>query len=103
MKKRLFVLLVVLFVSFISFSQKRLQIPDSVLKSTLVSVDSAKYSVGDFIWFYTKYNALGNSDTMSVNSYVDKFLEYKLKVVEAENMQLDTTTAFREEFFNILK
>lgn len=103
MKKRSFVLLVVLFVSFISFSQKRLQIPDSVLKSTLVSVDSAKYSVGDFIWFYTKYNALGNSDTMSVNSYVDKFLEYKLKVVEAENMQLDTTTAFREEFFKYFK
>ncbi len=103
MKKRPFVLLVFLFVSFISFSQERLQIPDSVIKSTIVRVDSTDFSVGDFIWFYTKYNALGNSDTMSLNAYVDKFIEYKLKVAEAEHMQLDTTRAFRDELFKYYK
>lgn len=103
MKKRPFVLLVFLFVSFLSFSQERLQIPDSLIKSTLLRVDSTEFSVGDFIWFYTKYNALGNTDTMTLNAYVDKFVEYKLKVAEAEHMQLDTTTAFREEFFKYFK
>lgn len=103
MKKQPILTLVFLFVTLISYTQEKLQIPDSLIRQTLVCVDTTNFSVGDFVWFYSKYSSLENTEELSLQEYFDKFVDYKLKVAEAENLQLDTSKAFREEFFKYLK
>ena len=72
------------------------------MQSTIVTVDTTDFSVADFLWFYGKY-ASYDENAQSVESYLDKFVEYKIKVAEAENLQLDSTQAFKDEFFKYLK
>lgn len=93
-----------LLMPFLSFSQEGIRIPDSLLSSTVVKIDTCEFSVSDFVWFYSKYNDLSEeSENVSFSDYLNRFVEYKLKVTEAEYQQLDTTKAFRDEFFKYLK
>ena len=93
-----------LLMPFLSFSQEGIRIPDSLLSSTVLQIDTCEFSVSDFVWFYSKYNDLSEeTENVSFTDYLNRFVEYKLKVVEAEYQQLDTTKAFRDEFFKYLK
>lgn len=93
-----------LLMPFLLFSQEGIRIPDSLLSSTVVKIDTCEFSVSDFVWFYSKYNDLSEeSENVSFSDYLNRFVEYKLKVTEAEYQQLDTTKAFRDEFFKYLK
>lgn len=103
-KKTAGIFLAFLLMSFLSFSQEGIRIPDSLLSSTVVQIDTCEFSVSDFVWFYSKYNDLSEeSENVSFPDYLNRFVEYKLKVTEAEYQQLDTTKAFRDEFFKYLK
>lgn len=103
-KKRAGIFLAFLLMPFLSFSQEGIRIPDSLLSSTVVKIDTCEFSVSDFVWFYSKYNDLSEeSENVSFSDYLNRFVEYKLKVTEAEYQQLDTTKAFRDEFFKYLK
>ncbi|MCQ2608118.1 MAG: peptidylprolyl isomerase [Bacteroidales bacterium] len=106
MKKQSIAILVFLFVSLFSFSQEKLQIPDSLIRQTLLRVDSTEFNVGDFVWFYSKYNTneqLASNANSSLRSYLDKFIEYRLKVAEAEYLQLDSSRSFIDGFFRYMK
>jgi len=73
-----------------------------LLPKTLVTVDTTAYSVEDFLWYYDKTLREHNVQ-MYPSDYISYYVDLKKKVAEAEQMQLDTTRAFREEFFQHLR
>lgn len=103
MKKYAVVFLMYFFIPLFSFPQDGHRLSESLLSDTIVTIDSTSYSVGDFVWFYTKYSSYDSGDTSGVDFYLSKFIEYRMKVADAEYEQLDTTREFREEFFKYLK
>lgn len=52
----------------------------------------------EFEYSYNKNNSEGVIDKKTVKEYVDLFINYKLKVVAAEEAQLDTLSSFKTEF-----
>ncbi|MCQ2960426.1 MAG: peptidylprolyl isomerase [Bacteroidales bacterium] len=100
--------LIILFVTFFtlhtaSAQENNLATNCSFKDSILVRIDTTNYTVADFLWFYKKYSVYGLDDSATINSYLNKFIEYKTKVAEAEDLQLDSTRAFKNEFFKYLK
>ena len=95
MKKRILskslLLPVTLFLFNSSFAQKN---KDAVL----MTIGSTKVTVAEFNNVYHKNNSAEvKNDTKSLNDYVDLFVNFKLKVKEAEEQHLDTAKAFKEE------
>ena len=67
-------------------------------EKTLIEIDDHKISVDEFLHIYKKNNT--DKDAMSLkamNDYMDLFINFKLKVIEAENLGLDTTSSFISE------
>ncbi|MEI6454651.1 MAG: peptidylprolyl isomerase [bacterium] len=72
---------------------------------TLMTIAGKKVTVGEFLTIYQKNN--GNKDKTegksnfidrkSLDEYLDLFINFKLKVKEAEELGLDTLTSFRNE------
>ena len=52
----------------------------------------------EFEYSYNKNNTEGVIDKKTVEEYVDLFINYKLKVVAAEEAHLDTLSSFKKEF-----
>jgi peptidyl-prolyl cis-trans isomerase SurA len=70
----------------------------SLDKKTLVAIGNEPVTVGEFMKVYQKNNAL--SDTTyreSVKEYLDLFINFKLKVMEAEALKMDTASTFVKE------
>ncbi|MCX6296464.1 MAG: peptidylprolyl isomerase [Bacteroidetes bacterium] len=66
--------------------------------AVLMTVGNTKVSVSEFENVYHKNNnkdAAG--DAKSLNEYIDLFVNFKLKVNEAEELGLDTAKSFKEE------
>ena len=103
MKKYVVFVLIVCTLPLAIFSQPVPPIPESLMSDTIVTIDTVSYTTRDFVWFYTKYTSYETDDSTGVDSYLNKFVEYRMKVAEAEQMQLDTTKAFRDDFFKYLK
>lgn len=66
--------------------------------AVLMTVGNTKITVGEFENVYHKNNnkEVAN-DTKSLNDYVDLFVNFKLKVKEAEELGLDTAKSFKDE------
>ena len=62
---------------------------------TVAGVDVPR---SEFEYSYNKNNTDGVIDKKTVEEYVDLFVNYKLKVQEALDARIDTTTSFRQEF-----
>lgn len=67
--------------------------------ATLMTIGGTKVTVGEFENVYRKNNTTkeGVGDPKSLNDYVDLFVNFKLKVKEAEELGLDTAKSFRDE------
>lgn len=52
----------------------------------------------EFEYSYNKNNSEHTLDKKSLDEYVQLFINFKLKVAEAEALQFDTLTSFKEEF-----
>ncbi|MES2593311.1 MAG: peptidylprolyl isomerase [Bacteroidota bacterium] len=66
--------------------------------AVLMTIGSHKVTVAEFQNVYHKNNAAEiKNDNKSLNDYVDLFVNFKLKVIEAEEMRLDTSKAFKDE------
>lgn len=65
---------------------------------TVMTINGKPVTRSEFEYSYNKNNAEAQSDKKSVNDYVDLFINYKLKVLAAEEAGIDTTKAFRDEF-----
>ena len=88
--KKIYLLFLGLIFAFASFAQEQYN-DDAVL----MTIDGRKITKGEFSRIYHKNN--NNSDIKSVDDYVDLFVNFKLKVIEAENRGMDTLPKFKNE------
>ena len=67
--------------------------------SIILRIGDHSISKDEFVSLYRKnnQNLLDNSEKKTPEEYLDLFINYKLKVIEAENLNLDTTQSFKTE------
>lgn len=64
----------------------------------LMTIAGKDVTVGEFMAIYQKNNPADQSiDQKGLNEYLDLFINFKLKVREAEDLGLDTVTSFKTE------
>jgi peptidyl-prolyl cis-trans isomerase SurA len=64
----------------------------------LMTIAGKKVTVGEFLTIYQKNNVKNEPiDQKSLTEYLDLFINFKLKVKEAEDLGLDTLTSFQTE------
>jgi peptidyl-prolyl cis-trans isomerase SurA len=64
----------------------------------LMTIGNRKITLGEFERIYKKNNSNPSIEQQTVDEYLDLFINFKLKVIEAEERGMDTTTAFLREF-----
>ena len=66
---------------------------------TLLTIGNTPVSKMEFERIYKKNNSnlYNKDDKKSPEDYLDMFIDFKLKVIEAENLKMDTTKAFKKE------
>lgn len=65
----------------------------------LMTVNGKDVTRAEFEYAYNKNNNVeGAVEQKTVDEYVEMFINYKLKVAEAETLKLDTTKSFLDEF-----
>lgn len=63
----------------------------------LLSIGDKKVTRGEFERIYQKNNESASFDSASLADYMKLFIDYKLKVVEAESLKMDTASSFVSE------
>jgi peptidyl-prolyl cis-trans isomerase SurA len=69
----------------------------SAADAVLMTVAGKKVTQSEFEYFWKKNNTNDASDAKSLKEYVDLFVNFKLKVAEAEAQGIDTTLSFKSE------
>jgi peptidyl-prolyl cis-trans isomerase SurA len=65
----------------------------------LLTIDNKKINSEEFLRIYNKNKTnFSTGEVTSVEEYLDLFINFKLKVIEAEKSGLDTTSSFVNEF-----
>jgi peptidyl-prolyl cis-trans isomerase SurA len=91
--KKLFALVTLVLVSNIA-----VQAQFSLDNKTLVTIGDEKVTVGEFMKVYNKNNSqTGAYETSTIEEYLDLFINFKLKVKEAEELKMDTSQVFKKE------
>lgn len=80
-------------VAAVSFLTAAAQGPDE----TLMTINGKPVSAGEFLYIYEKNNQAGALDPKTMDEYLEMFINFKLKVAEAEAQGIDTTEAFKKE------
>ena len=62
-----------------------------------MSINGKPVTAEEFLYIYEKNNQAGAIDPKSMTEYLDMFINFKLKVAEAEAQGIDTTEAFKKE------
>ncbi len=66
--------------------------------TALMTIAGKPVTVGEFMSIYQKNNVKGEAiDKKSMDEYLDLFINFKLKVLQAEQLGLDTVTSFVKE------
>lgn len=66
--------------------------------ATLIKIGNKKITKGEFLRIYNKNNSDKETDNVkNMEEYLDLFVNFKLKVIEAENQKLDTVPKFKRE------
>ena len=66
---------------------------------TLVTIGDRNISAGEFMEIYEKNNVKSDViDKKNVDDYLEMYINFKLKVVEAENLKMDTLPKFVKEY-----
>lgn len=65
----------------------------------LLSIDGKPVTRAEFEYIYQKNNSnvYSDADKKSPKDYLELFIDFKLKVLEAENLKMDTLESFRNE------
>ncbi len=67
-------------------------------KKPLVTIGNEIITVNDFVKVYEKNNVLTDSNYReSMQEYLNLYINFKLKVLEAEALQMDTSVVFKKE------
>ena len=69
----------------------------TMAQETLVTINGKPVPTEEFIYIYEKNNQAGAIDPKTKEEYLDMFINFKLKVAEAESQGIDTTEAFKKE------
>lgn len=64
----------------------------------IMTINGQDVPRSEFEYSFLKNNSEGVIDKKTVEEYVDLFINYKLKVLAAEEAQLDTLTSYKKEF-----
>jgi peptidyl-prolyl cis-trans isomerase SurA len=80
-----------LMIVFIGFSQQNIQ------SEILMTVGETPVTVDEFAYIYKKNNNKDNNTKEAVEEYLELFINYKLKVKEAQNLKLDTNPSYVNE------
>ncbi|MBR7153924.1 MAG: peptidylprolyl isomerase [Paludibacteraceae bacterium] len=64
---------------------------------TLMTINGKAVSAEEFLYIYEKNNQAGALDPKTMDEYLDMFINFKLKVAEAEAQGIDTTESFKKE------
>jgi len=64
----------------------------------LMTIGEKDITAGEFERVYKKNNNENLDQQQTVEEYLDMFINYKLKVIEAENLGMDTASSFLKEF-----
>lgn len=64
---------------------------------TLMTINGKPVSAEEFLYIYEKNNQAGAVDPKTMDEYLDMFINFKLKVAEAEAQGIDTTESFKKE------
>lgn len=68
-------------------------------RSVLLRIGGRPVTRGEFLYAYNKNKAVqAGQQQMPAREYLDLFINYKLKVIAAEDLRLDTLATFRDEF-----
>ena len=71
----------------------------SYAKKTLITIGDNKISAQDFMNTYEKNNVKTDViDKKNIDEYLDLYIDFKLKVTEAEDLKMDTMPSFVKEF-----
>ena len=63
----------------------------------LMTIDGKPVMASEFMYIYEKNNREATLDPKTMDEYLDLFVNFKLKVAEAEAQGIDTTAAFKKE------
>ncbi|MBR1877866.1 MAG: peptidylprolyl isomerase [Paludibacteraceae bacterium] len=85
--KKTFIILAAMTVSLAAAAQSK----------TLMTVNGKPVSAEEFVYIYEKNNQAGAIDPKTMDEYREMFINFKLKVAEAEAQGIDTTEAFQKE------
>ncbi|HSH50175.1 MAG TPA: peptidylprolyl isomerase, partial [Bacteroidales bacterium] len=90
--KKIAGLLIILFFCLFANAQKQ-------NSEVLVKIDNETITKDEFLRFYEKNKInLTTGKTISVDEYLELFINFKLKVIEAKNRGLDNSQNFQSEF-----
>ncbi|MGC9345133.1 MAG: foldase protein PrsA, partial [Bacteroidales bacterium] len=64
----------------------------------LITIDGKEITAGEFERVYKKNNNENVAQQQTMEEYLDMFINYKLKVYEAESLGMDTASEFLNEF-----
>ena len=64
----------------------------------IMTIGDKAISRSEFEYIYNKNRNVSSSQQLSLDDYMQLFINFKLKVAEAESLGLDTTSAFLSEF-----
>lgn len=78
-----------------------LLVAQSYAKKTLITIGDKKITAEEFVETYEKNNVKTEViDKKNIDEYLQLFIDFKLKVTEAENLQMDTVPSFIRELKN---
>ncbi|MBI3511493.1 MAG: peptidylprolyl isomerase [Bacteroidetes bacterium] len=63
----------------------------------LMTIGTERVHLSEFMYVYKKNNKDQANDTAALRNYLDLFTTFKMKVLEAQELKLDTSTAFKTE------
>ncbi len=86
-----------LFISFVALVATLTITAQTADQRILLTIDGEPTTVEEFLYIYEKNNQNASAQ-QSLNEYLDLFINFKLKVHAAEEAQLDTAAAFKQEF-----
>lgn len=73
-------------------------------KQVLLKIDDEKITVDEFLKAYNKsHNNTVDNPTTTINDYLDLYINYRLKVIEARSLKMDTISRLKEELDSYAK
>ena len=69
----------------------------AMAQAPLMTINGKPVSAEEFLYIYEKNNQAGALDPKTMDEYLDMFINFKLKVTEAESQGIDTTASFKKE------